>query len=284
MPRIDASPMTVRTGAPLLHAPLLKANGVAKRFGGRLVLDHVDLTVTEREIVTVIGPNGAGKSTLLRILLGLAAPDGGEAWIRPGIRIGYMPQRLPVDDTLPLTVRRFLRLGGAQREAALRAVLDEVGAAEVLDTAIQSISGGEFQRVLLARALLRDPALLVLDEPVQGVDVAGQEDLFQLILDIRDRRGCGVLMVSHDLHLVMAATDTVVCLNHHVCCTGRPETVRADPAYLALFGAARGSRLAVYMHHHDHVHDVPHHDHDGHAQAHPREPQRHPAPADQRHG
>jgi zinc transport system ATP-binding protein len=279
--------VTVVTGAPLLRAPLLKANGVVKRFAGRLVLDRVDLTVTEREIVTVIGPNGAGKSTLLRILLGLAAPDSGEAWIRPGIRIGYMPQRLQVDDTLPLTVRRFLRLGGSQREAAMRAALDEVGAAEVLDTAIQSISGGEFQRVLLARALLRDPALLVLDEPVQGVDVAGQEDLFQLILDIRDRRGCGVLMVSHDLHLVMAATDTVVCLNHHVCCTGRPETVRLDPAYLALFGAARGSGLAVYTHHHDHVHDPAHHAHshaDAHAHAHPHEPQPQPAPADHRHG
>ncbi|MBV8534658.1 MAG: ATP-binding cassette domain-containing protein [Alphaproteobacteria bacterium] len=249
--------------------PLLSARGIVKRFGRRTVLDHVDLAVAAREIVTVIGPNGAGKSTLLRILLGLLPPDAGAAHLAAGIRIGYMPQRLPVDETLPLTVRRFLRLGQAGSEAALRAALDEVGAAEVLDTEIQRISGGEFQRVLLARALLRDPALLVLDEPVQGVDVAGQEDLFRLILEIRDRRGCGVLMVSHDLHLVMAATDTVVCLNHHVCCTGRPEAVRVDPAYLALFGAARGGELAVYHHHHDHVHDVPHHAHDhGHDHAH----------------
>jgi zinc transport system ATP-binding protein len=246
---------------PLLQAPLLHARGIVKRFGRRTVLDHVDLSVSGREIVTVIGPNGAGKSTLLRILLGLLAPDAGEQHLAPGIKIGYMPQRLPVDETLPLTVRRFLRLGQAGSEAQLRSALDEVGAADVLDTPIQLVSGGEFQRVLLARALLRDPALLVLDEPVQGVDVAGQEDLFRLILEIRDRRGCGVLMVSHDLHLVMAATDTVVCLNHHVCCTGRPEAVRVDPAYLALFGAARGGELAVYHHHHDHVHDVPHHAH-----------------------
>jgi len=242
--------------------PLLAARGIVKRFGRRTVLDHVGLTVAEREIVTVIGPNGAGKSTLLRILLGLLPADAGERQLRPGVKIGYMPQRLPVDATLPLTVRRFLRLGSAGSEDMLSAALDEVGAAEVLDTQVQSISGGEFQRVLLARALLRDPALLVLDEPVQGVDVAGQEDLFRLILDIRDRRGCGVLMVSHDLHLVMAATDTVVCLNHHVCCTGRPEAVRVDPAYLALFGAARGGELAVYHHHHDHVHDAPHHAHE----------------------
>ena len=247
--------------------PLLTASGVSKSFGRRTVLDHVDLTVAAREIVTVIGPNGAGKSTLLRILLGLLPADAGERQLRPGVKIGYMPQRLPVDATLPLTVRRFLRLGSAGSEDMLSAALDEVGAAEVLDTQVQSISGGEFQRVLLARALLRDPALLVLDEPVQGVDVAGQEDLFRLILDIRDRRGCGVLMVSHDLHLVMAATDTVVCLNHHVCCTGRPEAVRVDPAYLALFGAARGGELAVYHHHHDHVHDAPHHAHD-HAPGH----------------
>ncbi|HTY69145.1 MAG TPA: ATP-binding cassette domain-containing protein [Alphaproteobacteria bacterium] len=244
---------------PLDHAPLLQASGITKRFGRRTVLDHVDLAVAAREIVTVIGPNGAGKSTLLRILLGLLPPDSGAQQRAPGIRIGYMPQRLAVDETLPLTVRRFLRLGQPGTEAAMRAALEEVGAPEVLDTEIQRVSGGEFQRVLLARALLRDPALLVLDEPVQGVDVAGQEDLFRLILEIRDRRGCGVLMVSHDLHLVMAATDTVVCLNHHVCCTGRPEAVRVDPAYLALFGAARGGELAVYHHHHDHVHDAPHH-------------------------
>ena len=243
---------------------LIRATGLVKTIGARKILDHVDLAVHEKEIVTVIGPNGAGKSTLLRILLGLAPPDRGEAWVKPGVRIGYMPQRLAIDDNLPLTVRRFLTLGQRHNDTMLRMALDEVGAPQVLDSPVQSISGGELQRVLLARALLRDPALLVLDEPVQGVDVAGQEDLFRLIVDIRKRRGCGVLMVSHDLHLVMAATDTVVCLNHHVCCTGRPEAVRVDPAYLALFGAARGGALAVYTHHHDHVHDpeVHAHDHD----------------------
>jgi len=234
--------------------PLLTAQGITKTFSGRTVLDNVALTVGGGEIVTVIGPNGAGKSTLLRILLALMPADAGEVARRPGLRIGYMPQRLPVDDNLPLNVRRFLRLGGTQDETALRQALAEVGAPQVLDTAVAAISGGELQRVLLARALLRDPALLVLDEPVQGVDVAGQEDLFRLIVEIRHRRGCGVLMVSHDLHLVMAATDTVVCLNHHVCCTGHPEAVSVDPAYLALFGAARGGSLAVYTHRHDHKH------------------------------
>ena len=235
-------------------ASLLRAGGISKKFANRTVLDNVALQVADGEIVTVIGPNGAGKSTLLRILLGLMPADAGEVTRRSGMRIGYMPQRLPVDDNLPLSVRRFLRLGGTHDEAALRQALDEVGAPQVLDSPVAAISGGELQRVLLARALLRDPALLVLDEPVQGVDVAGQEDLFRLIVEIRRRRGCGVLMVSHDLHLVMAATDTVVCLNHHVCCTGHPEAVSVDPAYLALFGAARGGALAVYTHRHDHSH------------------------------
>jgi zinc transport system ATP-binding protein len=250
-------------------APLARVSGVVKRFAGRAVLDHVDLTVAEREIVTVIGPNGAGKSMLLRVLLGLVPVDGGETWLRPGVRVGYMPQRLPVDDTLPLTVRRFLELGRRNGRDDVRATLDEVGAAHVFDSPIQSVSGGEFQRVLLARALLREPEFLVLDEPAQGVDVNGREDLFRLIVSIRDRRGCGVLMVSHDLHHVMAATDTVLCLNSHVCCTGRPETVRNDPAYAALFGAA--GMVALYTHHHDHTHDagghLHKHDH-GHDHAH----------------
>lgn len=258
---------------------LAHVRGLGKDVKGRPILEGVALSVAEREIVTIIGPNGAGKSTLLRILLGLVTPDRGERWLRPGIKIGYMPQRLQVDETLPLTVRRFLELGRAASRDELVAALDEVGAPQVLDSAIQAISGGEMQRVLLARALLRDPALLVLDEPVQGVDIAGQEELFRLIVDIRDRRGCGVLMVSHDLHLVMAATDTVVCLNQHVCCTGRPEAVRLDPAYLALFGAApRSGALAVYTHHHDHVHDAAHH------AAHDHAHEGHSHPADHRHG
>jgi zinc transport system ATP-binding protein len=235
---------------------LARVDDIVVRLGAREVLGGVGLAVHEREIVTLIGPNGAGKSTVLRVLLGLLAPARGRVERRPGLRIGYMPQRLAIDDILPLPVARFLTLGGRRARADLAAVLEEVGAPEVLDVPIQAVSGGEFQRVLLARALLRDPELLVLDEPVQGVDIAGQHELFELIVAIRDRRGCGVLMVSHDLHLVMAATDTVVCINRHVCCTGRPEAVTRHPAYLALFGPLAAEGLAVYTHHHDHVHDA----------------------------
>lgn len=239
----------------LAQTSLIRGQGLSKSFGGRAVLDDVDLSVADGEIVTVIGPNGAGKSVLLRILLGLVRPDRGSVIRRPAVRVGYMPQKLTVDPTLPLPVRRFLDLAAPASTQAIGAALAEVGASAVIDSPIQAVSGGEFQRVLLARALLREPDLLVLDEPVQGVDVGGQEDLFRLIRGIRDRRGCGVLMVSHDLHLVMAATDTVVCLNHHVCCTGKPETVRGDPAYQALFGGTALDAIAVYTHHHDHAHD-----------------------------
>jgi zinc transport system ATP-binding protein len=224
---------------------------VSLAFGRRVVLERVSLAVGTGEIVTLVGPNGAGKTTLLRILLGLQKPSAGRVWRRPGLRIGYLPQRLAIDETLPLTVARLLALAGSRNRDRIDAALAEVGAGPLACMQVQTLSGGELQRVLLARALLREPDLLVLDEPVQGVDVTGQGELYALIRRIRDRRDCGVLLVSHDLHLVMAASDEVVCLNRHVCCSGHPEAVTRHPAYRALFGDA----IAVYAHHHDHVHD-----------------------------
>ena len=232
---------------------LVELHGIRVAFRRRLALTDVSLTVHAGEIVTVIGPNGAGKTTLLRVVLGLQRPDAGSVVRVPDLRVGYLPQRLSVDDTLPLTAGRFLALVPGRR-GDIAAALAEVGAEHVRDLPLQTLSGGELQRVLLARALLRKPELLVLDEPVQGVDIAGQAALFALIRRIRDERGCGVLLVSHDLHLVMAATDRVVCLNHHICCSGNPEAVTRDPAYRALFGAAADG-FAIYAHHHDHSHD-----------------------------
>ncbi|MGG2398895.1 zinc ABC transporter ATP-binding protein ZnuC [Pseudomonas sp. SH1-B] len=238
-----------------MNDALIQLQGVAVGFNGQAVLEDVQLSVKPGEIVTLIGPNGAGKTTLVRIVLGLLQPDQGQVRRTPRLRIGYMPQKLHVDATLPLSVLRFLRLvPGVDRKRAL-AALTEVGAAQVIDSPLQNISGGEMQRVLLARALLREPQLLVLDEPVQGVDVAGQAELYRLISQLRERYGCGVLMVSHDLHLVMSATDQVVCLNRHVCCSGHPEQVSGDPAFIELFGQDAKS-LAVYHHHHDHDHDL----------------------------
>ncbi len=232
---------------------LLALSCVSVRFGGDAVLDDVSLAVEEGEIATVIGPNGAGKTTLLRVALGLQKPNAGAVSRRGGLRLGYMPQRLIIDDTLPLTVGRFLALAG--NISGQDSTVEELGIGVLLRHPLQQISGGEMQRVLLARALLRRPHLLVLDEPAQSLDVGGQAEFYTLIGEIRDRLGCGVLMVSHDLHLVMAAADRVVCLNHHVCCRGKPQDVQRDPAYLALFPGHRPMPgLAVYEHAHDHAH------------------------------
>ncbi|OOG24821.1 zinc ABC transporter ATP-binding protein ZnuC [Thioalkalivibrio denitrificans] len=226
-------------------------------LGGRRILHDVDLGVGKGQIVTLIGPNGAGKTCLVRVLLGLIGATEGQVNRAAGLRIGYMPQRVMVDEVLPITVGRFLTLGGRASRQRQEAVLRETGVAHLMGQPVQSVSGGEMQRVLLARALLREPDLLVLDEPAQGVDVGGQAEVFRLIANIRDRYGCGVLLVSHELHLVMEAADSVVCLNQHVCCTGRPEAVSRHPEYLRLFGHPSEARgLAVYAHDHDHRHDL----------------------------
>jgi len=238
---------------PPLEAPLIEAKGLMLRRGRRTVLDHIDVAVSPGEIVTLIGPNGAGKTTLVRVLLGLQKADAGTVQRRPGLVLGYLPQRLAVDPAMPLTVRRFLKLT-ANGHTDVEALLDEVGARRSVEQQLAELSGGELQRVLLARALARKPQLLMLDEPVQGVDFAGQIELFHLIAGLRDRHGCGILMVSHDLHLVMSATDRVLCLNQHLCCSGAPEAVSRHPEYLRLFGPRAAAELAVYTHHHDHSH------------------------------
>ena len=236
--------------------PLVEARGVSVSFGRRNVLDGVDLAVHAGEIVTLIGLNGAGKSTLVRVLLGIVAPTRGRVVRAPGLRIGYAPQHVHRDPVLPMTVQRFLTLGAPATRERLDSLLAEVGAGAILDRPVADISGGELHRVLLARALLREPGLLVLDEPLAGVDVTSQSELYRLIASIRDRYGCGVLLVSHDLHLVMAATDTVVCINRHVCCSGHPRAITRDPAFVSLFGSHVAGALAIYQHSHDHHHDA----------------------------
>ena len=233
---------------------LVAVEDVRLAFAREEVLRGVSLEIRKGEIVTIIGPNGAGKTSLLRVLLGLQPVTSGRVSTAPGLCLGYMPQRIVVDAVLPLTVRRFLALTGKRKTPELNRILGEVGAAGVLESPVQNLSGGEMQRVLLAKALLREPDLLVLDEPVQGVDVQGQIELFSLIGRIRRERGCAVLMVSHDLHLVMAATDRVVCLNRHVCCTGTPGSVQEDAAFRQMFGPEALRNLAVYAHQHDHDH------------------------------
>lgn len=247
-------------GNPMPDNVLLAGRGLTFSRSGRHILDHIDIDIAQGEIVTLIGPNGAGKTTLVRLLLGLATPDSGKVVRRAGLRVGYAPQRFDLAPAIPLTVARFLgRTSGPWQQpsvSALNAALAEVGAERVLNSQLTALSGGELQRVVLARALLRNPQLLVLDEPVRGVDYAGEAELYTLIGRLRHDRGLGILLVSHDLHVVMASSDRVICVNRHVCCSGVPELVAKSPEYVKLFGPEAARAFALYSHHHDHEHDL----------------------------
>lgn len=249
---------------------LISATGICVRFGGAEVLHDVTLGVDPAEIVTIVGPNGSGKSTLLRALLGIVPVASGVVARAAGLRIGYVPQRLTLDHSLPMTVRRFLSLPVRVADAAATAALARVGLAGVEGAQMAALSGGQMQRVLLARALLGDPQLLVLDEPTQGLDQPGEAGFYRLIEEVRRDTGAAVLMVSHDLHVVMAASDRVICLNGHICCEGAPRVVSSAPEYRALFGLGTQGALALYQHVHDHDHAAPHdhhHNHEGHDHA-----------------
>lgn len=248
---------------------LIGARGLTVRLGGEEVLRGVSLAVEPGEIVTILGPNGSGKSTLLRALLGILPVSSGEVLRAPGLRIGYVPQRLAIDPTLPITVRRFLSLPVRVSDDRAEAALRRVGVPDVAGRQMAALSGGQFQRVLLARALLADPQVLILDEPTQGLDQPGEAAFYRLIEEVRAETGVAVLMVSHDLHVVMAASDRVICLNHHVCCEGTPRVVSSAPEYRALFGLGTKGALALYRHEHDHSHEgddhLPHaHEHEHH--------------------
>jgi zinc transport system ATP-binding protein len=244
-----------RDAAPADGA-LISARGLWLRRGGRDILVDVSLDVRSGEIVTVIGPNGAGKTTLVRLVLGIEQPDRGRI-IRPAsTRIGYVPQRFKVDAAIPMTVEGFLALGGSASAAEIANALDEVGVRRTGQQQLSRLSGGETQRVLIARALLRQPNLLILDEPASGVDFAGEAELYELVGKLRDERHLGILLVSHDLHVVMAKSDRVICLNGHVCCSGEPEHVSQHTEYARIFGPKGASSLSVYRHHHDHAHDL----------------------------
>ncbi|WP_339675646.1 zinc ABC transporter ATP-binding protein ZnuC [uncultured Zhongshania sp.] len=238
-----------------MDSPLIKLDHISLKRQQQSLLSDVSLSLIPRQIMTIIGPNGAGKSTLIKIALGLIKPDSGSIFRQANLRIGYMPQRLTLNPLMPLSVERFLSMASPSKQNIANA-LERTGISHLRKRPLHDISGGETQRVLLSRALLSDPKLLVLDEPAQGVDISGQTELYELINNLRDTLGCAVLMVSHDLHWVMAQTDTVICLNQHVCCHGHPEHVSNDPAYLSLFGRRHAEAVALYQHDHDHQHDI----------------------------
>lgn len=242
--------------------PLIEGEHLTVRAGARTLIEDVSAKVHKGEIVTLVGLNGSGKTTLVKCLLGLLRPVSGTVRRQPGLRIGYTPQHIARDPTLPLTVGRFLGLGRRTDSAARRRALEEVGAPDLMEAPLADISGGELHRVTLARSLLREPHLLVLDEPLANVDLAGQAELYSLIGRLRRERGVGVLLVSHELHLVMASSDRVICLHRRVTCEGVPAAVVSDRAFAGVFGETIARQLALYAHDHD-THDgvQPPHDH-----------------------
>ncbi len=235
---------------------LLRAKQISYSRGGNLILDSVSFDLYRAQITTIIGPNGAGKSTLTSIVNGLVDKFSGEIERAPGLRIGYLPQKVYVNRLMPLNVERLMHLTRRVNDTEIDAALKQVEVSYLKHRQVQSLSEGELKRVLLARTTLGNPDLIVLDEPTAGVDVTGEVKMYELIGEFRNRLQCAVLLVSHDLHLVMSKTDQVLCLNQHLCCSGLPESVTQHPEYQALFGQHAGETLAAYSHHHDHVHDV----------------------------
>ncbi|MGC6475665.1 MAG: ATP-binding cassette domain-containing protein [Parvibaculales bacterium] len=251
------------TSPPLISADNISLNGTHQK-----ILDGVSLELAQGDFVTLIGPNGAGKSMLLKCLLGLIRPDSGHVERQADLRIGYMPQSLSIDPVLPISVTYFLTMAGQNTEAEIAEIVQETDIKTLLNRQLHDLSGGELQRVLLARALLNQPQILILDEPAQNLDVTGQLAFYKNLEKIYQKRSITILMVSHDLHLVMSSSQRVICLYHHICCQGAPQAVTKDPEFTALFGQDMARMMAVYPHDHDHHHEHDHnHEHDQHSQS-----------------
>lgn len=232
--------------------PLITLKDVSLTIGKQVILQNISMSVPKGEIITIIGPNGAGKTSLLKIVLGITNPTEGKVEKRPNLIIGYVPQKTVIPSSVPITVHRFLTLDQKYSDDKINTALNNTGISHLLERSIHPLSGGEMQRVMLARTLLKNPELLVLDEPAQGLDPAGEEDFYALLAELNKKCGCAILMVSHDLHLVMAKSHQVICLNRHVCCNSRPNEIHSSE-YAKLFGKET-SELMPYSHHHDHVH------------------------------
>ena len=247
--------------------PLLEARDLTVRFQDNTVLDQVSLELMPQDVITIVGPNGAGKSTLLKCLAGLITPSSGTISRRRGLNLRYIPQRMHVEPSMPMKVDHFLRLNNAAGIPRLEETASETGITTLLDRPLHGLSGGEWQRVLLARCLMTTPDAIILDEPAQNLDISGQLQFYAQLEQIHQERGIAIVMVSHDLHMVMASTRQVICLFHHICCSGEPRTVARDPEFIQLFGQDMAKMMAVYQHQHDHDHDHHHHHHGEHHHA-----------------
>lgn len=239
-----------------LQTPLVCLNKINLEFDGKVVLHNIDLQIYPNTITTIVGPNGGGKSSLLKVLLKLHVPNSGTVSHAPQLKIGYVPQKLHIDSTIPMTVDKFLSLKPNATTEQINSSLSLFNIEHLRHNNLHKLSGGELQRVLLARAILDRPQLLVLDEPMQGVDITGQTELYQLLNKTRTWLNCAILMVSHDLNIVMANTDEVLCINRHLCCAGSPEQVSNDPSFIHLFGDQFAKNVAFYSHKHNHHHNL----------------------------
>ena len=234
---------------------LISANNISLSHHGKSILDKVSFELRQGEFITLIGPNGAGKSSLIKVLLGLTKADSGNIERANNIKLGYTPQTFNPNPFIPISVIDFLNLNQKVNQSFLHETATLTGTESLLDSPLKSLSGGELQRVLLTRALLNKPNVLILDEPAQNLDVNGQMHLYKLIQNIHQQQGCAVLMVSHDLHRVMKESTQVLCLYHHICCIGQPESILKDSQFNDLFADQMDDLMATYEHHHNHCHD-----------------------------
>lgn len=233
---------------------LITASNITVNRGETKILDNVSLTIGESEFITILGPNGGGKSMLLKCLMGFYIPDNGNIKRKRHLRIGYVPQQFTSEQTMPISVGQFLRLRKKVSAEELETITAETNIEALVNKPLNTLSGGELQRILVARALIGAPDLLILDEPAQNLDISGQLAFYKLLSEIYEKRSFSILMVSHDLHMVMATTKKVICLFHHICCSGEPQVVTKDPEFITLFGNDMAEMMAVYQHGHNHSH------------------------------
>ena len=237
---------------------LISAKNVSVLKHQKSILDNIDIQINKNDFITIIGPNGAGKTMLLKCLMGFYKPTSGRIERKEKLKIGYMPQSISIINTMPITVKDFITVRKEYDDISLNKVIIEVSIGEIVNKQLSVLSGGEMQRVLLARSLLNNPDLLILDEPAQNLDISGQLNFYKLIQEIYSKRDISILMVSHDLHLVMVSTKKVLCLYKHICCSGAPQQIAKDPEFLSMFGKDMANMMSIYQHSHDHNHDHNH--------------------------
>ena len=240
---------------PKHSSKLAYLKAISLNLNNQQILKDINLELKKGEITTLIGPNGGGKTSIARILIGILKASSGEVFISRNAKIGYMPQKLEIEKTIPLRVIDFLNLSASlQDEGRLLTLAQKLNIENILEKSIHKISGGELQKALLVKTLINNPDILVLDEPTGYMDIAAQAEFYQIIEEIREQKNCAILIISHDLHIVMQKTNQVVCVNHHICCEGSPESINNHPEYLSLFGKDKIDNIAIYSHHHDHKH------------------------------